>query len=262
MFKELDYYICMTRKEYVPALTVAFVTLCAYFLTVLPATRGYASSYFLFYIFIAGVGIVYWPFARKTLKDERLMTLYFGAVFVSLLLWIGVTGWFFSPFFYFLYLLAIILAFVYSPLSTLAFVLVLLGLFTPNIGSIDLTLDIITIVSLLSVVPLTHFLQKEYLQMKQTEKKVLILEEKGKELKNKVDEVLANKVSSFAVKLRQPVNDMRQVALVALKGGNAEKVKTALHKIAVLGRESLDQIEHFEEGVTGKELLHTKKKGK
>lgn len=249
----------MTRNDYFPAVGIALITLCTYFVSILPATRSVVSSFFMVYIFVAGAGILYWPFARKTIKSTAVMTLYFGAIFVSLLMWIGITGWFFSPFFYFLYLLAIMLAFIYSPLTTLAFVLVLVGLFIPNIGSIDSTVDIITVISLLSVVPLTHLLQREYLQLKQTEKKVLILEEKGKEMKNKVDEVLANKISNFAVTLRQPVNDIRQVALLALRGKKDVRYDDVLHKIVVLGRESLDQIERFEEGVTGKELLHTKR---
>lgn len=249
------------RKD-LTAVVIALITLSIYFLTVLPGTRSIANSMFVLYIFVASVGIAYWPFARKTLKNDSLYTAYFLAVFVSLLMWIGVTGWFVSPFFYFLYLLAIILAFIYSPFATLLFVLVLVGLFVPNIGSIDLTVDMITVISLFSVVPLTYFLQKEYLQLKQTEKKVLILEEQGKDLKNKVDQVLANKVSKFAVDLRQPVNDIRQVALVALKSKKKGKLEEALHKITVLGRESLDQIEKFEEGVTGKRLVHTNKKKK
>lgn len=244
------------RKD-VSALFIALITLVIYFITVLPSTRPIANSMFVLYIFVAVVGIAYWPFARSTIKSQSLLTAYFLAVFVSLLMWIGVTGWFLSPFFYFLYLLAIILAFMYSPFATFLFVMVLIGLFVPNIGSIDFTVDIITVVSLLSVVPLTYFLQREYLELKQTEKKVLILEEQGKDLKNKVDEVLANKVSKFSVDLRQPVNDIRQVALVALKSKNKKKIDDALHKIAVLGRESLDQIEKFEENVTGKRLVHT-----
>lgn len=250
----------MTRNEYVPAIYVAVTTLCVYFLTVLPLTSPFVSSLFMVYIFVAAAGILYWPFARTSMTSNTVRSLYFGAIFVSLLLWVGVSGWFFSPFFYFLYLLAIMLSFIYSPVTTLAFALVLTGLFVPNIGSVDLTVDLITVLSLLSVVPLTHFLQHEYLQLKQTEKKVLILEEKGRDLKNKVDEVLANKITNFAVNLKQPVNDLRQVALVTLKGKRGEDVKDALHKIAILGRESLDQIEVFEESVTGKELLHTKRK--
>jgi len=132
------------------------------------------------------------------------------------------------------------------------------GAFHAKRWLIDFTVDVITIISLVSVVPLTYFLQKEYLDLKQTEKKVLILEEDSKELKNKVDEVLTNKITKFSVDLRQPVNDIRQVALVCMKSKDPKKIQEALHKIAILGRESLDQIERFEVAVTGKGLVHTK----
>lgn len=241
------------------AVVVAAVTLLVYFLTSSPATRPLVNSLFILYIFVAGAGIMYWPFAREALKDDLLQSLYFFAIFSSMLFWIGVTGWFFSPFFYLLYLLAIMISFMFSPFTTFIFVIVLLGLFSPNIGSIDLTIDIVTMVSLFSVVPLTYFLQKEYLQLKQAEKKVLILEEQSRELKNKVDEVLMNKVVKFAVDVRQPVNDMRQLAMVALKSQKVDKAREALKKIADLGEKSLDQIESFEEAVTGKKLVHTRK---
>jgi hypothetical protein len=142
----------------------------------------------------------------------------------------------------------------------------LVGLFSPNIGSIDITLDFITIMSLFSIVPITYFLQKEYLYLRQQEKKVLILEEETQDLRNKVDEVLRNRVIKFAVNVRQPVNDMKQMAIFAQSEGK-EKVHTALQKIAKLGDESLGLIEDFEVSVTGKKLVHTsnekpEKKGK
>ena len=43
-----------------------------------------------------------------------------------------------------------------------------------------------------------------------------------------------------------------------LQQNRGEAAKRTLHKIIVLGRESLDQIEDFEENVTGRKLIHTK----
>lgn len=260
MLAVLLYHVSMKPSDYVYAFSIAVITICIYALTVLPATRAFVSSFFLGYIFVATAGIMYWPFARHSLDNETLRRSYFLTVFIALLLWIGVTGWFVSPFFYFLYLMAIVLGFMYSSFTTFLFVLVLVGFFLPNVGSIDFAVDVITLISLSSVVPLTYFLQKEYLHLKQAENKILILEDHKKVVRNRVDEVLANKVSRFAVDLRQPVNDIRQVALHTMKTKKPEKALDALHKIAVLGRESLDQIEKFEEHVTGRHLLHTKHK--
>jgi hypothetical protein len=192
---------------------------------------------FLLYIAVAFFGSLYFPIARKNIRNKTVLSTYMLIIFVAMLFWVGVTGWFFSPFFYLLYLLAIVLSFILSPFATLLFVITLVGLFSPNIGSIDITLDFITIMSLFSIVPITYFLQKEYLYLRQQEKKVLILEEETQDLRNKVDEVLRNRVIKFAVNVRQPVNDMKQMAIFAQSEGK-EKVHTALQKIAKLGDES------------------------
>ena len=147
---------------------------------------------------------------------------------------------------------------MYSTFTTTLFVVVLFGLFYTNIGTIDLTIDIMAMLSLFSIIPLTYFLQKEYLQLKQAERKVLILEEETGDIKSKVDALLLNKVVKMAVDLKQPINDMRQLAMLASKKTDPESTKRTLHKIIVLGRESLDQIEDFEEKVTGRKLIHTK----
>lgn len=242
----------------VAAVLVAVLTIVIFLITVVPQTRGYVNSMFVLYIVVASVGLLYYPMIRKHVSSERVLSLYGLVIFICIMLWVGVTGWFFSPFFYLLYLVAIVLSFIYSPLVTCAFTITLLGLFIPNVGSIDTTIDIITMLSLFSVVPLTYFLQKEYLRLKENEKKVLILDDERKMLRNKVDEVLLNKIVKFSAQLRQPVNDMRQLALVARKHKDPSKTSKAFSKIIELGEESLNRIEEFEEKVTGKNLVHTK----
>ncbi len=246
-------------RHYFGSVIIVLVTFGVFLLTTLPITRPVTNSLFLFYIAVALFGSMYYPIARKTIRSNHVLSLYKIAIFVAILMWVGVTGWFFSPFFYMLYLLAIILAFIMSPFATFLFVTTLVGLFAPNIGSIDVTLDLITVLSLFSVVPVTYFLQKEYLHLRQQEKKVLILEEETSELRNKVDEVLRNRVIKFAVNVRQPVNDMKQMANYAQTEGK-DKMETALKKIVRLGEESLNLIEDFEVSVTGKKLVHTKNK--
>lgn len=237
-------------------ITVAAVTIVVFLLTTFTGTSTIVNSMFLLYIAIAFFGSLYFPVARKNIRNKTVLSTYMLIIFVAMLFWVGVTGWFFSPFFYLLYLLAIVLSFILSPFATLLFVITLVGLFSPNIGSIDVTLDFITIMSLFSIVPITYYLQKEYLYLRQQEKKVLILEEETQDLRNKVDEVLRNRVIKFAVNVRQPVNDMKQMAIFAQTEGK-EKIHTALKKIAKLGDESLSLIEDFEVSVTGKKLVHT-----
>lgn len=254
----LLYYVDIMQNK-IAAVLVSILTIGIFLVTITPQTRGYINSMFVLYIVVASVGLLYYPVIRKHVSSERVLSLYGLVIFVCLILWVGVTGWFFSPFFYLLYLVAIVLAFMYSPFVTFSFTITLLGLFAPNIGSIDTTIDIITMLSLFSVVPLTYFLQKEYLRLKENEKKVLILDDEKRVLKNKVDEVLLNKVIKFSAQLREPVNDMRQLALVAQRHKDPSKISKAFHQIIKLGEESLNKIEEFEEKVTGKNLVHTKK---
>ncbi|MGB4966438.1 MAG: hypothetical protein WBO77_05020, partial [Microgenomates group bacterium] len=204
-------------KKYIGSVLIVVLTVWVFLMTTLPATRSFVNSLFLLYLAIAFLGSLYFPVARKSIRSEAVLGSYMLLIFVSVLFWVGVTGWFFSPVFYVLYLLAIMLSFIATPFSTLLFVLTLIGLFIPNIGSIDVTLDMITVFSLFSIVPITFFLQKEYLRLREQDKKVLILEEETSDMRNKVEEVLRNKIIRFAVTVRQPVNDIKQMAIVAQK---------------------------------------------
>lgn len=255
----VDYHVIMVNK--ISALVVVVLTLLVFLLTTLPLTRPMANSLFMLYIAITFLGTLYYPVARRSITNKRTLSVYVLIIFVAVLFWVGVTGWFFSPFFYMLYLLAIILSFVLSPFATFLFVLTLIGLFSPNIGSIDVVLDFITVASLFFIVPVTYFLQKEYLYLREQEKKVLILEDEKQKLRNMVDEVLKNKVTRFAVNLKQPVNDIKQMAIFA-QNESRDAMATTLRKIVHLGEETLASLEDFEEYVTGKKLIHTSTKKK
>lgn len=241
------------------AIFTVFITVAIYILTVLPVTRDVVNSMFVLYIVAVIVGFMYYPIARKSIRDNKIMAVYLFLLFIAVMFWVGVTGWFFSPFFYLLYLVAIVMSFAYSPFVTLLFVLALVGLFIPNIGSIDIMIDVITLLSLFSVVPLTYFLQKEYLSLKESENKVLILESERGDIKNQAEEVLLNKVIKHSVDLRQFVNDIKQIAYYA-QTENKDRMMKELKKIVSLADTSLSTIEEFEVRVTGKKLFHNAEK--
>ncbi len=167
------------------------------------------------------------------------------------------TGWYFSPFFNWLYLLAIAMSFLYDPEISAIFVLVLVGLFLPNIGAIDIMLDMLFIASLVFIIPLTYFLRREYLKLKENEKKILILEKEREHYKDKVEEVLANKMIRFAVELREPINDIKQIAYFMEETGHLDKAKN--EKIIKLAERSINELRQFEETTTGKKNVKTPK---
>lgn len=110
---------------------------------------------------------IYW----LTKKDQSLLesrkTVYSLIIFILALVY--TTGWFFSPFFFSLYLLAISLAFIFSMSVAVAFTITLAILFSFNIGQVDIAYDSLVVVSLLTVIPLSYYLQKEYAKLKSSQ---------------------------------------------------------------------------------------------
>src|SRR3990167_3294972 len=189
-------------------LLVASTTIFVYFVTILPQTKMYVTRLFLFYFVFTICAFLYHLWINHRKLSSNTTNQFVFILSTTALFWVGLTGWYFSPFFYLLYLLGILYAFIYSPFVTFIFASILSFLFFPNIGSIDVGFDIVTLLSLFSMVPITYFLQKEYLRLKESENKVLILERENQKYKNKVDEVLGNRITRVAVDLKQPINDI------------------------------------------------------
>ena len=91
--------------------------------------------------------------------SQRKLT---GIVICGLFL-VGATNWFFSPFFFFLYLMSMAVTFVMGPTAGLGFVVSLVGLFVFNVGQVDVTYDSLVLLSLLITYPIAVYLRKEYL---------------------------------------------------------------------------------------------------
>ena len=238
----------MVTKHRLVGLSIAILAPFVYILTIHPLTKVYS---FWMVIFFFALSFSTYLFRRNNLN-------YF-VVSVSLfvLFLVGMTGWYFSPFFNWLYLLAIAMSFLYDPEISAIFVLVLVGLFLPNIGAIDVMLDMLFIASLVFIIPLTYFLRREYLKLKENEKKILILEKERAHYKDKVEEVLSNKMIRFAVELREPINDIKQIAYFMEENGHLDKEKNA--KIIKLAERSINELKKFEEDTTGKKNVKTPK---
>ncbi len=175
----------------------------------------------------------------------------------TILLIVGITGWFYSPLFSWIYILAIALSFLFNSTMSTLFILVLVGVFIPYLGSIDVNLDILTIASLLLIIPLNHFLRNEYLRLTESDKRILILKEENQKYENKLTEVLANKISKTAVDVKQPLNTARQIALYE-KSKNPKNKN--IEKITELTENALQLLKKFEEESTGIKLTKNPKK--
>ncbi|OGD62087.1 hypothetical protein A2160_04615 [Candidatus Beckwithbacteria bacterium RBG_13_42_9] len=168
------------------------------------------------------LGIIIYAYISRHQEDKaaRSKNLLVLCSLLTVML-IATTGWFFSPFFFCLYLLGILLAFVFSPAVSLTYSITLVLLFSFNIGEVDLTYDFLVVLSLLMIFPLSLYLRKEYLRLK------------------------LGKVSSFVVNLRQPINDTKQLAYQLNKTGAKDKEKT-VERIIASSEEALRILKEFE----------------
>lgn len=191
-------------------------------------------------------------------KNSKLSLAKVALTTLIILFLVGGTGWFLSPFFFLLYLLPIYLGFLYTPTVAFGFLAALLIIFSSSIGEVDISLDILTLLSLLLVIPLLIYLRKKYLILRQTTKDILILHsESGIKDADTITALLSNKITKLGVTVRQPLSFIKQAATVLLEEDlNPKEATTYLERIRTTATEALDQVKSFE-GDTSANLVLT-----
>lgn len=189
----------------------------------------------------------------KTLEESNVYV-YLLTLFVLFL--VGSTGWFLSPFFFALYLTAIIIAFTLTPTAASAYIFILVFFLGFNVGDLQLAYDFVIILSLLSVLPISISLRSQYLMLKETSKEILILREKlEKSDITKVEEILENKVNNFSVTIREPLNDVKQLAYRLEDITSPEDRKRYQSRLVASIESALSMLKAFEAAATGRKLL-------
>lgn len=228
------------------------ITVLIYLLTKNPLTSGLKLQFTLLsLICLLSFGYSLKRKGKSPIQDSRFNYL----LTVAVLFLIASTGWFFSPFFFTLYLWPIFLAFIFSPVVSLSFIITLILLFSFNIGEVDLAYDFMIVLSLLLTIPLSLYLRKEYLRLKETEKEILVLRKQKENFTSAIEDVLANKISNLAVNLRQPINDIKQLTFAMKDARGREKLEQDRKEMLVSAEEALRVLKEFEEQATGKKLL-------
>lgn len=174
---------------------------------------------------------------------------------------VGATGWFFSPFFFALYLMGIALGFLYTPLVAITFTLSLVTMFAFSVGEVNPTADFLTLVSLFSVIPITIALRKSYLLVQQEHKDILILEnsERGGAGVTSLDAILQNRVSRIGILLRQPLTYMKQGLSLLAEGKLTEnEYPDVLRRMQRAADDLFTLVKEFESGATKHILLGRK----
>lgn len=258
----LELISCMKFQQIIEGLILALLTLVVYLFTINPLTKAY--SVYALILCLVFFGVLYLISLYKgddhnwRLHGKLLKILLFTFI-TAILLWVGNTGWFLSPFFYLLYIVAISVAFLFSTSVTFSFVLVLIAILLPNLSDIQSRFDLVTVFSLLLIIPLSYFLSHVYLQLKEKEKKILILEHEKKEYKSKVDELLGNRITKIGAELREPINDIKQLALYYPNLSSKKEREKYRERIVNSSEKALHLIDTFELETTGRAVLRSTK---
>ncbi len=252
----------MKVQELIEGVILALLTLVIYLFTVNPVTNHYAI-YALGISLVLLVGAYIFSIRHRSAHNYKMSSRIFKILAFSfttaILLWVGTTGWYFSRFFYLLYLLGISLAFLFSTSAAFSFIIVLVAILLPNISDVNASFDIITVISLLLIVPLSYFLSRTYLKVKEKEKKILILETENKLYSGKVEELLRNVVTKVSVDLREPLNDIKQLAYYSPKLTTTKEREEYRKRIIKSSEKALQILKGFEEETTGRKLLRNPK---
>lgn len=176
----------------------------------------------------------------------------FDVVIFALFL-IGATNWFYSPFFFLFYLLAIGITFIFTPSAGLGFIVSLVALFMFNVGEVDVAYDSLILLSLLGTFPVAMYLRKEYLKLQEGQKHILILKKQAESANTTVEELLSNIVTYASAELRQPLINIKNYShtLLITKHLGVAKIEEYLKKIYESSVVALKQINKFDEESTG-----------
>ena len=201
-------------------------------------------------LFVAAIALNFVPNTKLAFLKNVIHTL-------IVLFLVGGTGWFLSPFFFLLYLLPIYLGFLYVPSVAFGFLAALLIIFAFSVGEVEVSFDIMTLLSLLLVIPLIIYLRKKYLVLKQTDKDILILqEETGIKDADTIAALLSNRITNLGVTIRQPLSFIKQAATVLLEEDLTPKEATEyIKRIHSTAKESLEDIRKFEGDTSANEVL-------
>ena len=243
-------------KTIVTIISVILMTFGTFMFSTLPATEPFKLQFSLI-IFLVFIGH---KFTTWSLQDGRRAKHDYISLLLFLLFDLSVvaaTGRFLSPFFFSLYLMAIILAFIFNPIVSFSFLSTLIVLFSFNLGEVDLTYDFLTLLSLLTVVPITLFLRKKYLELKASRKEIVVLKsEEEKYYANVVDELLSNIITSTVANLRQPATFIKQAAYhVKDKKLSKESFDKYMGRIISASEDVLSNVQKFETETTGRKIL-------
>ena len=243
-------------NKYKNTLFTIGITVLIYLLNAIPFTKP-----LLLPLALAGIiALIIYGVIQKRKGEDVLRTQRFIYILTAtILLVVAATGWFFSPFFFTLYLLALVLAFEFEPAVGIGFIAVLVGLFSLNVGEVDVAYDFLVILSLIAFIPLTLYLRREFLKLKEAEKEILVLRKTSSTPPSGiVEDILLNKIHNFSANLRQPINDIKQLTHHMVKHDTRIEREKLQERVLACSEEALRSLKKFEDETTGSISVTTK----
>ena len=215
------------------------------------------SSLLYFLIVILCITLLLFKFIPKRTPQ---LTLIIWSLFVCTA--VSVTGWFFSPFFFALYLLGVGLAFIYPIRVSVAYTVSLIAIFLFS-GDVSGSFDIMLLLSLLSVIPISLALRRDFLKVQQDQKDILVLETGDNKDSTALQNLLQNTVNRVGVNLRQPVTYLKQgLAVLEEEDLSPKEATNMLKKMRNTVEEIFTIIREFEHGATKNLFISNKDKTK
>ncbi|MBI4129703.1 hypothetical protein HY468_00135 [Candidatus Roizmanbacteria bacterium] len=241
-------------KTVSPGVGIPIIIITVYIVTTHPFLKLF--QYQLLYTMLFAL-IFFAFFAQRTHRMRSVMPAFAMLLSAFLLLLVGTTGWFQSPFAFGMYLLIVVLSFLFPPAVSLSLVSTLFLIVLLRLGNDDPTTSFLTILSLLTIIPVSFFLREKYLAFQEAERAILILR-KGKRIHNNVlDDILGNEVVRFATQLREPLNRIKQYVHQLDPTDLPARTEKKRQQIITTTEQSLALLKEFEEEVTGGTLLST-----
>lgn len=239
-----------TSRKYNLRLVLGYFIL-PFFFAMLSAVKFLNQLSLILPLIFLAIFCVYW---FLPIKRPALTVLLATLLVLSL---VSATGWFFSPFFFALYLTAIGLGFIYTPGIAISFTLSLILLFTFSMTGERATYDFLTLLSLLSVIPITIVLRKSFLLVQQEKKGILILEGGNNQVGiTSLDNILANRINNIGATLRQPITYMKQAVSLLVSGTlSQEEVDEIMPRMQKSTEELFTLVKEFERETTNNKFF-------
>lgn len=186
---------------------------------------------------------------HKGEKDELLNRAFFGVVIIMMLILVQNTGWFFSPLLFLLYLATIVTVLLYSFWAGVFFLGSLAVLFFSYIDQNTPWYDYVRIAAFFTALPLSVVFSSEFLRLKESERKILILQQESVGVKGELERLKRNRLIWNDVLLRQSLATARNFALYwdSNSSGLPPKLQRDLKRMGKKLDEALDNIKKFEE---------------